>query len=199
MYLHDDVEDFKERIKDCHDHVYIDEAMIEKDYFVTLFLKHLFETEPNVVFKGGTCLSKCHKLIDRFSEDIDITMRPNATQKQKRGLKYNIIDTANKLGLQHTNADTIFSGRSYAEHVIAYPSQFANEALKPFLLVETFFRPTTLPTLTLPASSLLYEHLKGNDTDNVIPKFDLEPFDISVQSLQVTFIDKLLALNSNYL
>jgi len=79
MYLHNDAGLFNKRIIECYEKTGVDPAMSEKDYFVTLFLKHLFEAEPNVVFKGGTCLSKCYKIIDRFSEDIDLTMRPNAT------------------------------------------------------------------------------------------------------------------------
>jgi len=48
-----------------------DIAMIEKDYYVTYFLKEIAEKQPNIIFKGGTSLSKCHKVINRFSEDID--------------------------------------------------------------------------------------------------------------------------------
>jgi predicted nucleotidyltransferase component of viral defense system len=42
---------------------------IEKDWWVTLALKALFQTEyaPFLLFKGGTSLSKCWKLISRFS------------------------------------------------------------------------------------------------------------------------------------
>lgn len=49
-------------------------SAIEKDWWVTLTLKALF-TMPeakHLVFKGGTSLSKCWKLVQRFSEDIDI-------------------------------------------------------------------------------------------------------------------------------
>jgi predicted nucleotidyltransferase component of viral defense system len=49
---------------------------IEKDWWVTLVLKALFATEyaPHLLFKGGTSLSKCWDLIQRFSEDIDIAL-----------------------------------------------------------------------------------------------------------------------------
>ena len=133
MYLHEDKERFNKLIDRCSKRMGILEAMIEKDYFVTLFLKHLSEAEPRIVFKGGTCLSKCFKLINRFSEDVDLTMSPNATKKQKKGLKYHIVGTADKLGLTHTNADSIASGMYYAHHAIAYPSSFASGSLKPFL------------------------------------------------------------------
>lgn len=49
---------------------------IEKDWWVTLALKALFSGSyaAHLVFKGGTSLSKCWKLIDRFSEDIDLAI-----------------------------------------------------------------------------------------------------------------------------
>ena len=53
---------------------------IEKDWWVTLSLKALFRSvyAQHMVFKGGTSLSKCWKLISRFSEDIDIALSPEA-------------------------------------------------------------------------------------------------------------------------
>jgi predicted nucleotidyltransferase component of viral defense system len=49
---------------------------IEKDAWVTLVLRMIFnsEIEQYLVFKGGTSLSKAYKLIERFSEDIDIAI-----------------------------------------------------------------------------------------------------------------------------
>ena len=53
---------------------------IEKDWWVTLSLKALFSSEyaQYCIFKGGTSLSKGWKLIQRFSEDIDIALDPEA-------------------------------------------------------------------------------------------------------------------------
>jgi predicted nucleotidyltransferase component of viral defense system len=49
---------------------------IEKDWWVTMVLKALFQTScaGYLVFKGGTSLSKCWNLIERFSEDIDVAI-----------------------------------------------------------------------------------------------------------------------------
>lgn len=51
-------------------------AAAEKDWWVVLTLKLIFETEISdcTVFKGGTSLSKAWNLIDRFSEDIDLAI-----------------------------------------------------------------------------------------------------------------------------
>lgn len=48
-------------------------AIVEKDFWVCWTLKHLFEhpeLSKQLIFKGGTSLSKVYGLVDRFSEDI---------------------------------------------------------------------------------------------------------------------------------
>jgi hypothetical protein len=54
----------------------ISPKVIEKDWWVTLLLKATFESEyaQHLSFKGGTSLSKGWKLINRFSEDIDLAI-----------------------------------------------------------------------------------------------------------------------------
>lgn len=50
-------------------------VVVEKDLWVTILLHILFgkKGSKGILFKGGTSLSKGFKLIDRFSEDIDVT------------------------------------------------------------------------------------------------------------------------------
>jgi hypothetical protein len=57
--------------------------IIEKDYWVTATLRILYlviapkysqESSTPFIFKGGTSLSKCFKVIDRMSEDIDLSL-----------------------------------------------------------------------------------------------------------------------------
>lgn len=55
----------------------ISEVIIEKDYWVTIILDYLFNEnkwKEYFTFKGGTSLSKCFGLIERFSEDIDLIL-----------------------------------------------------------------------------------------------------------------------------
>ena len=54
-------------------------VMVEKDFWVCWLLGLLFADAalaPHLVFKGGTSLSKVYGVIDRFSEDIDLSMSP---------------------------------------------------------------------------------------------------------------------------
>jgi predicted nucleotidyltransferase component of viral defense system len=65
-------------------------AIVEKDYYVTEALRIIADTAgDNVIFKGGTSLSKGWNLIQRFSEDIDIFLDPLAFEP---ALKKNGID-----------------------------------------------------------------------------------------------------------
>ncbi len=55
----------------------IDTHLAEKDFWVCWTLKQLFsisELKEHLIFKGGTTLSKVHGIINRFSEDIDLTL-----------------------------------------------------------------------------------------------------------------------------
>ena len=67
--------------------LYIDQAasqrnlsgvILEKDFWVSWLLAILFNSEfaGSLVFKGGTSLSKVFGVIDRFSEDIDLSVSP---------------------------------------------------------------------------------------------------------------------------
>jgi predicted nucleotidyltransferase component of viral defense system len=56
-------------------------SSVEKDFWVCWTLQQLFAMEelaPHLTFKGGTSLSKAWGLIDRFSEDIDLTIGRDA-------------------------------------------------------------------------------------------------------------------------
>ena len=54
-------------------------VMVEKDFWVSWTLAVLFghpEFGRQLVFKGGTSLSKVFGVIERFSEDIDLSVSP---------------------------------------------------------------------------------------------------------------------------
>ncbi len=60
-----------------YDYPITHDLIIEKDYWVVWVLERLFSLEKlkhYFTFKGGTSLSKIYGLIDRFSEDIDLSI-----------------------------------------------------------------------------------------------------------------------------
>jgi hypothetical protein len=68
-------------------------VIVEKDFWVSWTLGRIFSMPPHsgqVVFKGGTSLSKVFKAIQRFSEDIDLSISPESlgfSENQIEGIK----------------------------------------------------------------------------------------------------------------
>lgn len=175
--------------------------IIEKDYYVTLFLKRIRDLQPNIIFKGGTSLSKCFKIINRFSEDIDLNIETESkpTEGQRKKLKANIVSVIDEFGFTLANPDNVRSRRDYNKYVIDYPSVFTADYLKEYLLVETAVYIKAYPCKEMQATSIIYDYLKENGYDDLIAEYGLEPFSINVQSAERTLIDKLYALGDYYL
>ena len=87
--------------------------MIEKDTIQSMFLLELSKLDLSFVFKGGTSLSKGYGLIDRFSEDIDLSMNVKPTESEKKKSKAEIERIANSLGMVLDNPEDIQSRHLY--------------------------------------------------------------------------------------
>ena len=76
MKLHQNNQLFRDAVRITAQRMKIAPEFIEKDYWVTYALYTIFSSEigAETVFKGGTALSKCYQLIERFSEDIDLVV-----------------------------------------------------------------------------------------------------------------------------
>jgi len=195
MVLHNDKENFDIAIKAASRHFNVSPAIIEKGYYVTLVLSELAKQVPDLLFKGGTSLSKCHKIIDRFSEDIDITLDSNhQSQGKRKNLKYTIIEICNTLGLNLLNESETRSRRDYNCYKIDYSASHSLPGLNPQLLVETVFIVKAFPDEIKQASSMIYDYLKAIGNEDAITQYQLQPFDIRVQTLNRTFVDKVFAI-----
>ena len=76
MKLHLDEKLFRQAIQFTSDQMQILPIYVEKDYWVTFALFSIFNDKigEDTIFKGGTALSKCYNIIERFSEDIDLVV-----------------------------------------------------------------------------------------------------------------------------
>lgn len=72
----------------------ISAVIMEKDFWVCWLLCILFESKfaDSIVFKGGTSLSKIFGAIDRFSEDIDLSLSPTFLKLSEVGTTRNQAD-----------------------------------------------------------------------------------------------------------
>lgn len=172
-YLHDQKE-FASLINILANEKNIEPGLIEKDYWIMHVLYGLKKQEFQFELKGGTSLSKGYKLINRFSEDIDIHIKPDAkfeinenpknTNKNnavKRKAFYDSLATEIKIpGITSVVRDTAF------DEEITYRSggirlNYQNkvdklEAMKEGILLEAGFDDVT-PNKRITISSWAYD------------------------------------------
>lgn len=117
-------------------------AIIEKDFWLCFALKQLFsinEINKHITFKGGTSLSKCYQIIDRFSEDCDLTI-----DKSFLGIDEGIETFASKGRSQRDKSLNILAKaakdrmfRHYYDMVMLHKQGVTGAALKDLALLET--------------------------------------------------------------
>lgn len=165
--------------------------MVEKDTIQSMILSGISRSELPFVFKGGTSLSKAYSLIDRFSEDIDLSMNRKPTEGEKKQTKSIIMDLAENLGLSLMNDEDIQSRHSYNKYVFKYESLFSDEPLE--LIIETNFYQDVYPVEVHDVYSFVGKFCEKNVIILPIP-FDEAKISMQVQSLARTFIDKVFAI-----
>lgn len=199
MRLYEDKELFSQIINKISKEKGISEAIIEKDYFVSLILKEIEKENKNIVFKGGTSLSKCFGLINRFSEDIDISCERKLSQGEIKSINHGIANIVKRLGFSLENEKEILSGMAYNKFEIKYPSLYKSNGLKQNVIIETVFSINAYPTETRFASNIIYDYLKNNNVLEDGSFDEILPFEIKTQSVNRTFVDKVFALCDYYL
>ncbi|MFH1459446.1 MAG: nucleotidyl transferase AbiEii/AbiGii toxin family protein [Candidatus Omnitrophota bacterium] len=99
--------------------------LMEKDYYLTLFLSKINELSDNLIFKGGTCLNKIYYSYYRLSEDLDFSMRlPDYTttrgnrRKCIQPVKDNIEEFAKQFDMRIEGAEN--AGRNVSKQYVYY-------------------------------------------------------------------------------
>ncbi|MBI4945254.1 MAG: nucleotidyl transferase AbiEii/AbiGii toxin family protein [Bacteroidetes bacterium] len=197
---------------------------VEKDWWVTLTLKALFNSKYNahLLFKGGTSLSKGWKLIERFSEDIDIALaaeafgiinqeNPSKTfveKLRKKGCEFTSNELKKELELQFA-AIGVPEGMISVEAApvkpnmpdtdpqslfVKYPSLFdTNPYLAEQIKVEVSVRSMKEPFSKIKIESILNEHFPN---PVVYPEI---PFDVVAVEAHRTFLEKAFLLHEEFL
>lgn len=199
-YLHKDKERFKEAIDLTVYRTGLAPEVVEKDYYITLLLKVLAAELSFIVFKGGTSLSKCHRVIERFSEDVDLCVDTKLSQGQKKKVKETIVKLSEELGLKVVNAEQTRSRRDYNRYVIEYSPVYQNieEVIKPIVLIETSYTTLAFPTIMLSVGNYVGEMLQIEAPDLLV-EYGLESFEMKVQDIHRTLVDKVFAICDYYM
>jgi hypothetical protein len=185
---------------------------IEKDWWVTLTLQTVFSTPyaSNLLFKGGTSLSKGWQLIERFSEDIDLAVdremfgfAGDLTNTQIKKLKRRSCEfTSNELRvaiLEILNAKGVTAAevqdpdKDPQQLILRYASLYDElQYFKPQVLVEVSSRSLKEPWSNRPIQSFIGESIP----DQV---FSDKPFNIPTVAPKRTFLEKAFLLHEEFL
>ncbi len=199
MLLHKNKEEFKELVEITAIDIGLQPFQVEKDYYVSLVLKEISKVKDlNIVFKGGTSLSKCYDVINRFSEDIDLAVifeSERLTNTKRRQLKQEIIKIIDNLNFKLLNEGEIRSRRDFNRYKVKYENLYdSDEAMIEDLLIETIVAYNPYPIETLEVTNYITRYLTRNNYIDLITKYKLEPFKMIVQSINRTFVDKVFAI-----
>ncbi len=177
--------------------------ILEKDYYVCLVLKELAfkQKELQAYFKGGTAVYKILNHMNRFSEDIDLTVKvnnnesnnSNKTRLKKSALGYNIED------LELVSEETIDKKGSVTAFY-KYDSLFSlNELFKSERIqIESTSFTVSEPIATYVIEPIIYKYAKDEEKSILKEKYNISEFEIEIIKLERIFVDKIFAAEFYY-
>lgn len=200
MTLFRDRPDFDATIDAAAERLGVDAVITEKDYWVSQVLRGLADQFPgDFIFKGGTSLSKCYHLIQRFSEDIDLLIRPGerSSNAADRLLKDMAEAAGGALDCPPEGIERVESGRGEHRKVrVFYPTRRPGlPGVKPGVLLEMGIRGGEQPYRELGAGCLLSDVLTQAGED-ISAYEDLQPVVVPVLHPGRTLLEKLAVVHT---
>ena len=200
MRLHENKTLFRQAVQFTSDRMQILPIFIEKDYWVTYALYTIFNHAigSDTVFKGGTALSKCYKMIDRFSEDIDlIVLRREGESNNRLTTKIKTISEVVNSVLPEVQIDGLTQKRGMnrkTAHIYNKEFQGNYGQVRDVIVVEATWLGYYEPCTTKKLNSLVCEMMQNNGQDQIALEYGLLPFDVSVLEPIRTLCEKIMSL-----
>lgn len=190
---------------------------IEKDWWVTVILQAIYSLDysNDIQFKGGTSLSKCWGLIERFSEDIDLAINPEilgftdnlsknqVSNKLRRAGKSfttgpfikNLSDALLKIGIPQnaliiSNNDDGGSTQDPVQVFLEYKSLFPEDNyIAPKVMLEITARANKMALTKKEISAL---------SNSTFPIEDLSKIVVTTIKPERTFVEKICLLHEEF-
>ena len=193
MRLSDDKKAFNEIVDEISQETGILQTFIEKDYYAISILKELISRNNKFVFKGGTSLSVCQKVIERFSEDIDISYEDaHITVGTRKAIKQIFFDSIEAASLKVSNAENIRSRRIFNRYLCPYESSWNKNNDK--VIVEWATQTPSYPIEKKIAQTIIGRYLDSINRHDLVDKYGLEPFEVKTITKERTLVDKIFAI-----
>lgn len=200
MKLHENISIYSEAVRFTSQQMNLKPEYIEKDYWVTYALFTIFHDEigEDVVFKGGTALSKCFHMIDRFSEDIDlVVVRRDGETDSKLKSKLKAISSSLTSVMPEVDVEGITRKKGMNRKTAhQYAKSFSGNygQVRDVILLESSWLGHSEPYRKMPIVSFVGNMMIQNGQISIAEENGLLPFKLQVLEPIRTICEKIMSL-----
>lgn len=192
-FLRETPKDLRDGVIEAAARLGIADRQVEKDYWVTEVLRRLVrDFDGTFLFKGGTSLSKAYRIVERFSEDIDLLLLSEEGQETEALLDG--VQTAAEGVLGHgaeiDRDPAVGLARRMLVEYDMLPDLPKAKGMRRQIVVEPGIRGGPKPSERKIIISLLGDVLGDGSYE------DLTPFDLDVLHPARTMVEKLFAVDA---
>ena len=200
MNLHLNIKLFQDAVRVTAQQMNIPPEFVEKDYWVTYALFTIFNNEigKDTVFKGGTALSKCYNMIERFSEDIDlVVLRREGETDSKLKSKLKEVSTI----VESTLPEVTIEGITHKKGMNRKTAHSFNKTfegnygqVRDVIIVESSWLGYYEPYTTKSIVSFVGNMMINNGQVDIATENGLLPFDLLALEPIRTICEKIMSL-----
>lgn len=200
MKLHENKTLFRQAVQFTADQMRIPAIYVEKDYWVTYALFTIFNNKigKDTVFKGGTALSKCYNMIERFSEDIDlVVLRREGERDGKLKSKLKAVSTVVETVLPEVTIEGITNKMGMIRKTAhSYSKEFKGDygQVRDVIILEStwlgYFEPYTTKSIV----SFIGQMMLNNKQFDISKENGLLPFELLTLEPTRTICEKIMSL-----
>jgi hypothetical protein len=173
---------------------------VEKDYWITYGLFTIFNNEigKDTVFKGGTALSKCYNMIERFSEDIDlVVLRREGETDSKLKSKLKAVSTVIETVLPEVDVEGITHKMGMNRKTAhTYSKEFKGEygQVRDVIILESTWSGYYEPYTTKSIVSFVGKMMLDKKQSDIAKENGLLPFELLALDPIRTICEKIMSL-----
>lgn len=200
MKLHQNISLFRDAVRVTAQQLNIPPEFVEKDYWVTYALFTIFNHEigKDTIFKGGTALSKCYNMIERFSEDIDlVVLRREGEIDSKLKSKLKAVSTVVEAVLPEVDVEGITHKMGMNRKTAhAYSKEFKGDygQVRDVIILESTWLGYYEPYTTKSIVSFVGQMMLDNKQSDIAKENELLPFNLLALEPIRTICEKIMSL-----
>jgi hypothetical protein len=200
MNLHENISLYRDAIRFTAQQMNLKPEYIEKDYWVTYALYTIFNNEigKDTVFKGGTALSKCYNMIERFSEDIDlVVLRREGETDSKLKSKLKAVSTVVETVLPEVPIEGITHKMGMNRKTAhSYNKEFKGDygQVRDVIILESTWLGYYEPYTTKSIVSFVGQMMLDNKQSDIAKENGLLPFDLLALEPIRTICEKIMSM-----